>query len=66
MSLYMSAFERPHVDEDKGIPVKDIDPEVLRRLMGTRSLATEMTADSWTNTTAIRHLYHIHQKHCMN
>ena len=25
--------------------VKDIDPEVLRRLMGTRSLATEMTAE---------------------
>lgn len=45
MSLYMSAFEDLMSMKTRAFLVKDIDPEVLRRLMGTRSLATEMTAE---------------------
>ena len=45
MSLYMSAFEDLMSMKTRAFLVKDIDPEVLRRLMGTRSLATEMTSE---------------------
>ena len=45
MSLYMSAFEDLMSMKTRAFLVKDIDPEVLRRLMGTRSLATEMTKE---------------------
>ena len=45
MSLSMSAFEDLMSMKTRAFLVKDIDPEVLRRLMGTRSLATEMTKE---------------------
>ena len=31
------------VNEDSSIPGKDIDPEIMKRLLGNRSLATELT-----------------------
>ena len=41
----MSAFEDLMAMKTRAFLVKDIDPEVLRRLLGTRSLATELTAE---------------------
>jgi len=43
MSLYMSTFEDLLSMKTRAFLVKDIDPEVLRRLLGSRSLATELT-----------------------
>ena len=43
MSLYMSTFEDLLSMKTRAFLVKDIDPEILRRLLGNRSLATEMT-----------------------
>ncbi len=45
MSLYMSSFEDLMSMKTRAYLVKDIDPEVLQRLLGTRSLATELTDD---------------------
>ena len=45
MSLYMSAFEDLMAMKTRAFLVKDIDPEILRRLLGTRSLATELTSE---------------------
>ncbi len=45
MSLFMSAFEDLMSMKTRAFLVKDIDPEVLRRLLGTRSLATELTTE---------------------
>jgi hypothetical protein len=41
----MSAFEDLMSMKTRAFLVKDIDPEILRRLLGTRSLATELTTD---------------------
>jgi ATP-dependent helicase Lhr and Lhr-like helicase len=43
MSLYMSTFEDLLSMKTRAFLVKDIDPEILKRLLGSRSLATEMT-----------------------
>ena len=43
MSLYMSTFEDLLSMKTRAFLVKDIDPEILRRLLGNRSLATELT-----------------------
>ena len=43
MSLYMSAFEDLMSMRTRAFLVKDIDPAILERLLGRRSLATEMT-----------------------
>ena len=43
MSLYMSTFEDLLSMKTRAFLVKDIDPEILRRLLGSRSLATELT-----------------------
>ena len=45
MSLYMSSFEDLLSMKTRAFLVKDIDPEILRRLLGNRSLATELTDD---------------------
>jgi ATP-dependent Lhr-like helicase len=45
MSLYMSTFEDLLSMKTRAFLVKDIDPEILRRLLGNRSLATELTDD---------------------
>ena len=45
MSLYMSTFEDLLSMKTRAFLVKDIDPEILRRLLGTRSLATELTEE---------------------
>ena len=45
MSLFMSAFEDLMSMKTRAFLVKDIDPEVLRRLLGTRSLATELSTE---------------------
>ncbi len=45
MSLYMSSFEDLLSMKTRAFLVKDIDPEILRRLLGNRSLATELTKD---------------------
>jgi ATP-dependent Lhr-like helicase len=42
MSLYMSSFEDLLSMRTRAFLIKDIDPEVLKRLLGTRSLATEL------------------------
>ena len=53
MSLYMSTFEDLLSMKTRAFLVKDIDPEILRRLLGNRSLATELTeeqlADYYSN-----------------
>ena len=43
MSLYMSTFEDLLSMKTRAFLVKDIDPEILKRLLGNRSLATELT-----------------------
>jgi ATP-dependent Lhr-like helicase len=45
MSLYMSAFEDLMSMRTRAFLVKDIDPAILERLLGRRSLATEMTEE---------------------
>lgn len=45
MSLFMSAFEDLMAMKTRAYLVKDIDPAILQRLLGTRSLATELTAE---------------------
>ena len=45
MSLYMSTFEDLLSMKTRAFLVKDIDPEILRRLLGNRSLATELTEE---------------------
>jgi ATP-dependent Lhr-like helicase len=45
MSLYMSTFEDLLSMKTRAFLVKDIDPEILRRLLGSRSLATELTEE---------------------
>ena len=53
MRLYMSTFEDLLSMKTRAFLVKDIDPEILRRLLGNRSLATELTenqlADYYSN-----------------
>ena len=49
MSLFMSAFEDLMSMKTRAFLVKDIDPAILQRLLGTRSLATELTADQLTD-----------------
>ena len=41
----MSSFEDLLSMKTRAFLVKDIDPEILRRLLGNRSLATELTDD---------------------
>ncbi|MCH2647834.1 MAG: DEAD/DEAH box helicase, partial [Candidatus Poseidoniaceae archaeon] len=43
MSLYMSTFEDLLSMKTRAFLVKDIDPEILKRLLGNRSLATELS-----------------------
>ena len=43
MSLFMSSFEDLMSMKTRAFLVKDIDPEILQRLLGTRSLATELS-----------------------
>ena len=43
MSLFMSAFEDLMSMKTRAFLVKDIDPTILQRLLGTRSLATELS-----------------------
>ena len=43
MSLFMSAFEDLMSMKTRAYLVKDIDPTILQRLLGTRSLATELS-----------------------
>ena len=45
MSLFMSAFEDLMSMKTRAFLVKDIDPTVLQRLLGTRSLATELSSE---------------------
>ena len=45
MSLYMSTFEDLLSMKTRVFLVKDIDPEILKRLLGSRSLATELTEE---------------------
>ena len=45
MSLYMSTFEDLLSMKTRAFLVKDIDPEILKRLLGSRSLATELTEE---------------------
>jgi ATP-dependent Lhr-like helicase len=45
MSLFMSAFEDLMAMKTRAFLVKDIDPAVLQRLLGTRSLATELSEE---------------------
>ena len=49
MSLFMSAFEDLMSMKTRAFLVKDIDPAILQRLLGTRSLATELTAEQLTD-----------------
>ena len=42
MNLYMSAFEDLLSMRTRAYLIKDIDPEILRRLLGQRALATEI------------------------
>ena len=44
MSLFMSAFEDLMSMKTRAFLVKDIDPSILQRLLGTRSLATELSS----------------------
>ena len=45
MSLYMSTFEDLLSMKTRAFLVKDIDPEILKRLLGNRSLATELSKE---------------------
>lgn len=45
MSLFMSAFEDLMSMKTRAFLVKDIDPAILQRLLGTRSLATELSRE---------------------
>lgn len=45
MSLFMSAFEDLMSMKTRAFLVKDIDPAILQRLLGTRSLATELSKE---------------------
>ncbi len=45
MSLFMSAFEDLMSMKTRAFLVKDIDPSILQRLLGTRSLATELSSE---------------------
>tara|TARA_B100000683_G_scaffold77492_2_gene76661 strand:- start:3441 stop:8726 length:5286 start_codon:yes stop_codon:yes gene_type:complete len=45
MSLYMSTFEDLLSMKTRAFLVKDIDPEILKRLLGNRSLATDLTEE---------------------
>ena len=49
MSLYMSAFEDLMSMKTRAFLVKDIDPAILQRLLGTRSLATELSSEQLEN-----------------
>ena len=42
MSLFMSSFEDLLSMRTRAFLIKDIDPEILQRMLGTRSLATEL------------------------
>ena len=42
MNLYMSAFEDLLALRTRAYLIKDIDPEILRRLLGRRALATDL------------------------
>jgi len=46
MNLYMAAFEDLLSMRTRAYLVKDIDPEILRRLLGGRSRATDLDAES--------------------
>ena len=46
MNLYMAAFEDLLSMRTRAYLVKDIDPEILRRLLGGRSRATDLDAQS--------------------
>ena len=48
MSLFMSAFEDLMSMKTRAFLVKDIDPSILQRLLGTRSLATELSSEQLT------------------
>ncbi len=48
MSLFMSSFEDLMSMKTRAFLVKDIDPTILQRLLGTRSLATELSNDQLT------------------
>ena len=48
MSLFMSAFEDLMSMKTRAYLVKDIDPSILQRLLGTRSLATELSSEQLT------------------
>ena len=42
MTLFMSSFEDLLSLRTRAYLIKDIDPEILRRLLGARSLATDL------------------------
>ena len=46
LTLFMSAFEDLLSLRTRAYLIKDVDPEILRRLLGARSLATELDKDS--------------------
>ncbi len=46
MNLYMAAFEDLLSMRTRAYLVKDIDPEILKRLLGGRHRATDLTAES--------------------
>lgn len=46
LTLFMSAFEDLLSLRTRAYLIKDVDPEILRRLLGARSLATELDSDA--------------------
>ena len=46
MTLFMSAFEDLLSLRTRAYLIKDVDPEILRRLLGARSLATDLDRDT--------------------
>ena len=46
LTLFMSAFEDLLSLRTRAYLIKDVDPEILRRLLGARSLATELDRES--------------------
>ena len=46
MTLFMSAFEDLLSLRTRAYLIKDVDPEILRRLLGARSLATDLDKDT--------------------
>ena len=46
LTLFMSAFEDLLSLRTRAYLIKDVDPEILRRLLGARSLATELDSES--------------------